>query len=124
MILQQCKSLLQGKGDAYSGQTDTLANFKRNGERLGLSKYQIWAVYCGKHIDAIFNSIKENPDFPIEKTETMDGRIVDAINYLLLLHGLQIEDMGGINDPYRVPHIDPGTAKAPDWRTEVTCVAE
>lgn len=112
-VLNQCRSLLQGKGDAYSGQDDTLSNFKRNGERLGLTKYQIWAVYCGKHLDAIFNAIRDNPEFPVEKTETMDGRIVDAINYLLLLHGLQIEDMGGENDPHRVPHINPKSEKAP-----------
>lgn len=104
MVMQQCRDLLRGKGDAYSGREDTLANFKRNGERLGLTKYQIWAVYFGKHIDAITNAIKDAPDFPVEKTETLDGRIVDAINYLLLLHGLQLEDMGGRNDPHRIRH--------------------
>lgn len=84
--------LLMVKGAAYSAQSDAFENFKRNGERLGLSKYQIWAVYCGKHLDSIFNTIKAAPFQPVDKSEGLQGRIDDAINYLELLSGMLKED--------------------------------
>lgn len=84
--------LLEDKGTAYSGQDDCFANFKRNAEKLGLTKYQIWAVYCGKHLDSIFNAIKSNSTHPVDKSEGLQGRIDDAINYLELLSGMLSED--------------------------------
>lgn len=89
---EQKIALLQAKGAAYSGADDCFANFKRNAEKLGLSKYQIWAVYCGKHLDSIFNSIKNDPNHPVDKSEGLQGRIDDAINYLELLSGMLSED--------------------------------
>lgn len=84
--------LLRLKGEAYSGQDDCFDNFKRNAEKLGLTKYQIWAVYCGKHLDSIFNAIKSNPTHPIDKSEGLQGRVNDAINYLRLFSGMLAED--------------------------------
>lgn len=84
--------ILEKKGLAYAGDKDAFANFKRNGEKLGLTKYQIWSVYCGKHLDAIFNSIKENPNSPVDKSEGLQGRIDDAVNYLELLAGMLDEE--------------------------------
>jgi hypothetical protein len=80
------------KGAAYAGNGDVFDNFKRNAERVGVTKYQIWLVYFNKHIDAITNAIKENPESPVEKSEGMTGRIDDAINYLRLLGGMLEED--------------------------------
>lgn len=88
---QRMKLLLM-KGIAYSGNSDAFENFKRNGEKLGLTKYQIWAVYCSKHLDAIFNAIKANPLEPVDKSEGLQGRIDDAINYLELFSGMLKED--------------------------------
>jgi len=84
--------LLKEKGEAYSGNDDAFENFKRNGERHGLSKYQIWSVYFGKHIDAITNAIKADPERPVDKSEGLVGRIEDAQNYLDLLLGMLTED--------------------------------
>ena len=84
--------IMIAKGNAYAGGQDSLANFKRNAERLGLSKYQIWGVYFNKHIDAINNAIKDNPEHPIDKTEGLEGRIIDAKNYLDILYCLLHED--------------------------------
>jgi hypothetical protein len=84
-----------GKGTAYSGEQDANANFKRNAERLGMTKYQILAVYLNKHMDGINNAIKVSPQFPTENTEGMSGRIADAINYLAILYTLIKEDEHG-----------------------------
>ena len=94
-LFDECLKTLVGKGNAYSGNIDANSNFKRNGERLGLTKYQILSVYMNKHLDGINNAIKANPEFPDEKTEGMKGRILDAINYLAILHTLIKEDENG-----------------------------
>ena len=91
-IFAECLGLLKIKGEAYSGKEDSLANFKENGKKLDMSKYQIWAVYANKHIDSINNAIKYNPEHPIDKSEGLTGRIVDAINYLVILNALLDED--------------------------------
>ncbi len=80
------------KGKAYAGTGDVFANFKRNAERVGVSKYQIWLVYFNKHIDSITNAIKQQPENPVDESEGLAGRIDDAKNYLDLLAGMLEED--------------------------------
>jgi len=94
--------LLDKKGLAYSGDTDAFENFKRNGERLGLSKYQVWLVYFMKHIDSITNAVKNAPNAPVDQTEGLTGRVDDAINYLNLFAGMLKED----NQPVKSNNIE------------------
>lgn len=84
-------TLLRSKGAAYSGDSDAFANFKRNAEKLGLTPYQVWAVYCGKHLDAIFGAIRRNPAHPVDPSEGLQGRVDDAVNYLDLFSGMVAE---------------------------------
>lgn len=91
-LFEECKTILDGKGIAYSGPEDVNDNFKRNAKLLGMSKYQVLSVYMNKHLDSIHNAIKENPYNPVEKTEGMRGRIADAINYLVILEAMLKED--------------------------------
>jgi hypothetical protein len=86
------REILDSKGAAYAGHEDVFNNFKRNAERIGASKYQVLLIYLNKHMDAIINAIKDNPDNPVDKTEGMMGRIDDAKNYLDLLRGMLCED--------------------------------
>lgn len=97
-----CVNILKAKGKSYAGDKDTLMNFKRNAEHLGLSKYQILQVYFNKHIDSINNAIKENPNFPEDHSEGMEGRIYDVINYAILLQCMLIEDQ---NNPLTKPKV-------------------
>lgn len=85
-------SIRAKKGKDYAGNEDVLANFKRNAERLGLTKYQVWLVYFMKHIDAISNAIKSNPNIPDFASESSSERIHDARIYLGLLACLIEED--------------------------------
>ncbi len=80
------------KNKSYAGQGDTLANFKRNAEALGLTKYQIWLVYFNKHIDSVNNAIKDNPSNPVDASESLTGRIIDIIVYSAILYCLLYED--------------------------------
>jgi hypothetical protein len=91
-LFSEIKSIAESKGNAYSGSEDSLDNFKRNAKNLGLSKYQIWNVYFSKHIDSINNAIKQNPEKPVDKSEGLHGRIIDAMTYLSILECLLKED--------------------------------
>ena len=87
------RKLLRSKGLDYAGENDVLSNFKNNAYRLGLSKYQVWAVYFMKHIDAISNSIPRGAEVPMLASESWESRIMDARNYLGLLVCMLREDM-------------------------------
>jgi hypothetical protein len=95
--------ILSSKGADYAGNEDALRNFKINAERLGLTKYQVWAVYAMKHIDAILTTIKNNPDDPTRQAETLYGSILDARNYLGLLACLRIEDDNAKGENHELP---------------------
>lgn len=91
-FIDQCMETIRAKGRDYAGDEDALANFKRNAERLGLTKYQIWHVYFAKHLDAVSNSIKHNPKTPDAASEPLSCRLMDIINYALLMHAMLVED--------------------------------
>lgn len=90
--VEQIQNLSTLKGGEYAGDTDRLANFRRNGIALGLPMEVIWAVYAGKHWDAIQQYIK---DLTIgrqrERLESIEGRIDDLIVYLILFKAIYQE---------------------------------
>ena len=88
-IRNNCFSLLQTKGTEYSrGEEDVNSNFKRLSEELGIESKQVLYIYLKKHLDAISYYIKTNE----VKSEPIEGRIADAINYLLILASLISEE--------------------------------
>ena len=92
-IIRQCFKLLNDKGHDYTeAGTDALANFKLVSSRVGLSPLQVWSVYFTKHIDSLDTYIKKGE----LKSETIDSRIQDSINYLLLLNALVKEKENNI----------------------------
>lgn len=83
------RKLAEQKGGEYAGDTDRLANFRRNGAALGLEMEQIWAVYAGKHWDAVQQYIKdigEKRQRP--RMESIEGRVDDLIVYLVLFKAI------------------------------------
>lgn len=86
---EQLLSLTNSKGAEYAHSEDQLANFKRLGAELGLHPTTVLKVYLQKHLDAItaYVRARQAGDLPIE-SEPIDGRIDDAILYLILLKGL------------------------------------
>lgn len=96
-----------GKGSTYkeSG-ADTLANFKRVGERRGISAESALMVYLDKHMDSISTAVREASAYAdiagrvgrgpgAEKVyaagEGIRGRLDDARNYLDLLECLLVD---------------------------------
>lgn len=74
------------KGGEYAKDQDRLHNFTNNAEQLGLSPYDVWAVYAGKHWDAIRNwIIDERTNTTRTRSEPIEGRVKDLIMYGFLL---------------------------------------
>jgi len=77
--------LLKTKGADYTRHSaDRLANFKRNAEAVGVDPLIVWAIYAGKHWDAVMAFIKSGKT----ESEPIEGRLDDLHNYLYLLEGL------------------------------------
>lgn len=81
----EIRKLGELKGGEYAGDTDRLANFRRNGENLGLPMATVWAVYAGKHWDAINQFIKDERNGKERvRLESIEGRVDDLLVYLIL----------------------------------------
>lgn len=89
---EECKKLLITKGGEYAGGSDRLANFKRGAGRVGVKPLTVLHIYLSKHLDAIDTYVRKAQ---CEETqvlsEPIEGRIDDAINYLLLAKALIAE---------------------------------
>lgn len=81
--------LLKAKGDDYTRHDpDRLSNFKRLAKDLDLDSKKVWAVYAGKHWDAVMAFIKTGK----AESEAIQGRFDDLHNYLYLLEGLMQDE--------------------------------
>lgn len=84
--IQEIARLGRVKGGEYAGDEDRLANFRRNGERLGIPMETVWSVYFAKHEDAVMQYVKDlNAGKTRERSEPISGRIDDMLVYLILL---------------------------------------
>ena len=62
-------------------ETNVLWNFEHIGKTLGLTPMKVLSVYLQKHISSLLNYLKTEKEY----AESIEGRIMDMINYLLLL---------------------------------------
>lgn len=93
--VQEMQKLAQLKGGEYAGDVDRLANFRRNGENLGLPMSTVWAVYAGKHWDAINQYIKDKRNGKErERIEPIEGRVDDLLVYCILFKCILEEERG------------------------------
>lgn len=81
---ERIKELNDTKGCEYAGDADALANFRNRAEQLDLDPLKVWGIFFGKHADAIFAFIRVGKVL----SEPIEGRIDDAILYLILLRAL------------------------------------
>lgn len=95
--IDEIKRLSEQKGGEYAGDNDRLANFRRNGEALGLPMETVWAVYAGKHWDAVQQYVKDlNTGKDRPRAEPISGRLDDLIVYCLLMKAMMEERQAGI----------------------------
>ena len=76
--------LMETKGKEYSSDADCLANFK-DCDSIGLDPEKKLWVYLSKHLSSIASYVKNGEEY---SSETIEGRIADARNYLALLYML------------------------------------
>jgi hypothetical protein len=85
--------LTETKGHEYAHDADQLANFRRLGTTLRLDPRVVLYVYLLKHLDAISHYIGAvQHKREIVCSEPIDGRIDDAILYLILLKALIMDE--------------------------------
>lgn len=90
--IAQMRDLLVVKGGEYAGSEDRLANFKRGAALTGATPMQVLFIYLSKHYDSIATYIRDDATgTERRRSESIRGRVHDAINYLILLEGLIVE---------------------------------
>jgi len=83
-LFNDCSGVLSNKGDAYSGE-NAFTYFERLGNIRSKSKYEVALDLMIKHVYAIMRAIDDNPDDPVEKSEGMRSRVLDVINYAVII---------------------------------------
>ena len=120
--IENIRHLLVVKGGEYAGSEDRLANFKRGAALVGVTPMQCLMVYMSKHYDAVSTFVRDEAAGKSRpRSEPIEGRIDDLINYCLLLKGLvreqsptgAVEDLGEFN---KLTTVDPRLART--WRSE------
>ena len=87
--------VLNAKGPDYAGKDEEVnRNFFQVANRLGVDQYRVWGVYFFKHVMAIETWLRSGALL----SEPLEGRIVDAINYLLILWSMLLET-DKVSDP-------------------------
>lgn len=104
-VFEQIREMGRTKGQEYAnGNAGRFGNFDRLALELGMDRKQVLWVYLQKHLDAMRSYIRLGKTL---STEPIEGRILDALVYLLLLHGMVREDleMADDLDQLRLPQI-------------------
>jgi hypothetical protein len=83
-ILPDCQAIMSSKGISYSGLEDKLGNFKRLSVLTNTESEKVLFIYFTKHFDALSSYIRGE----YKDSESIRGRILDIINYMLLLAAL------------------------------------
>jgi hypothetical protein len=91
---EKCLSVLRKKGADYTeglAKPSPNANFQAVTDMIdntAVTKYTVWLVYFAKHLTALLKWIKKGT----LASEPIEGRIVDMVNYLLILQSMQWEE--------------------------------
>ena len=95
------KKMEETKGKEYANGEDRLGNFKREAIKMGVTPELVCHIYLAKHLDSIDHFVKvvqATGHEPTNQSEPIDGRIGDAIVYLMLLYALTVEREAGTLD--------------------------
>ncbi len=84
-LINKCLQMRDTKGKEYAHSEDRFDNFNRLSIDLNMERLKVAYIYLGKHLDGIKSFINSGKEFSNERIE---GRIVDAITYLMLIAGM------------------------------------
>lgn len=112
----EMEALTATKGEEYAASDDQLANFKRSAEQAGITPEQVWLIFFNKHADAIRSYVKmARGTREYVPSEPIEGRIDDAILYLILLKAL-VQERAGLQEPVAITYTDKGQVPHPTPR--------
>lgn len=114
----QVRALNSSKGREYADDDEALRNFYNRADEFGTDPLVVCGIFLGKHLDAIKAYIKTGEVL----SEGIDGRVHDAILYLVLLLGL-VED-GRSDEQSIVEHAGENQLALLDEQAQVPTVAE
>lgn len=95
------KKMEETKGKEYANGEDRLGNFKREAIKMGVTPELVCHIYLAKHLDSIDYYVKvvqATGHEPTNQSEPIDGRIGDAIVYLMILYAIIAEREAGTLD--------------------------
>lgn len=88
-IHEKIETILGAKGGEYATDSDRLHNFKVAAQVQGITKKEALSGMMAKHTVSIYDMIGDGKDHSLEK---WDEKILDHINYLILLRAIVIEE--------------------------------
>jgi len=98
-ILTEAAETLVAKGKDYAQvKDDRLINFKRRAIQLAKAPTEVLLNDMSKHFDSVCQAVQARPLNPSTTTEPLRGRIIDIINYNILLLAL-LEDINDTGRP-------------------------
>jgi hypothetical protein len=83
--VQECRDILFSKNMEYSKNENSLENFDSGAKIAEISVLKVWYIYFHKHLNSLETYIREGEVF---SNESIEGRIYDIINYLIILRAL------------------------------------
>ena len=88
-VFQECQDLMgHGQKEYAHAEENAFGNFERTGEELVISREKVLMIFARKHWDGIVAYVNGHKS----QRESVQGRINDLINYLILLRGMEMDD--------------------------------
>jgi len=89
--VQMCRSVLCTKADEYAEDDDRLHNFRVAAAVMGCDVKQALAGMMSKHTVSVYDLVRREAKGQAVSAELWDEKIIDHINYLILLRGIVAE---------------------------------
>ena len=99
-IHEKIETVLGAKGEEYATDNDRLHNFKVAAQVQGITVKEALSGMMAKHTVSVYDMIADGKDHSQEK---WDEKILDHINYLILLRAIVVEEKA---EASRVKKID------------------
>lgn len=94
-LLKKCYAIMFKRAMTYSTENDRLANFRHAAGLTGRNMQQVLAGFMLKHTVSLYDMIETGYEYSLEHWEE---KIIDHINYLILLRAILEEGWSGMPD--------------------------
>ncbi len=89
--VEMCRETLCAKADEYAEDEDRLHNFRVAAAVMGCDVKQALAGMMSKHTVSVYDLVRREAKGQAVSAELWDEKIIDHINYLILLRGIVAE---------------------------------